>query len=94
MFQLDSATFILLTHTHYSWLKDFAGLQDENLKTEIQTSNFIINRAVLTLMVIIKVIVSSYWAAICGDGGFTGLQKQLHPEIHGVLFRGSHFRWL
>lgn len=43
----------------------------------------------------LKVIVpikSSYRAAFCGDGGFTGLQKQLHPEFHSVLFRRFHVR--
>lgn len=31
MFQLDSLTFILLAHTHNSWLEDFRGLHNEHL---------------------------------------------------------------
>lgn len=37
---------------------------------------------------------SPYWAAVRGDGGFTGLQKQLHPEVHSFLFRRFHLRRL
>lgn len=33
MFQLDSATFILLAHTHDSRLEEFTGLQNENLES-------------------------------------------------------------
>lgn len=45
-------------------------------------------------MVTVRLSVLSYWAAVCGDSGFTGLQKQLHPEVHSVLFRRFHLRWL
>lgn len=43
-------------------------------------------------LVTITAIVSSYRAAFCGNGGFTGLQKQLHPEVHIILFRRFHAR--
>lgn len=33
------------------------------------------------------VAVLPYRAAVCGDGGLAGLQKQFHPEVHGILFR-------
>lgn len=32
----------------------------------------------------------SYWAAIRGYGGLVGLQQQLHPEVHNVLFGIFH----
>lgn len=43
----------------------------------------------LMVMVAIKL---SYRAAFCGDSGFAGLQKQLHPEVHSILFRRLHVR--
>lgn len=33
MFQLDSAAFILLAHTHDSRLEEFTGLQNEHLES-------------------------------------------------------------
>lgn len=33
----------------------------------------------------------SYWAAISGNGGLVGLQQQLHPKVHDVLFWIFHF---
>lgn len=33
MFQLDSATFVLLAHTNNSWLENFTGLQNEHLES-------------------------------------------------------------
>lgn len=49
----------------------------------------IVYRTVLPYL-LLRWCVSSYWAAICGDGGFTGLQQQLHPEVCCVLFWRFH----
>lgn len=37
VFQPNGAIFILLAHTHHSWLQDFTGLQNEHLKKREQT---------------------------------------------------------
>lgn len=39
-------------------------------------------------------MVRSYWAAVSGNSGLAGLQHQLHPEVHSLLFRQFHLRGL